>query len=435
MRGFLPCCVLLAGVVACGDGAPAPRIPQNLLNCDITTVSCQQGIFEGVAATLGLEPGELPSIRTISVEEYEEAVRSGLSDEDFVDDDPETRGLRLIGFIPDTGQSAREVAVDLQVAFVAAYYSPGSQSITIIDRDYADITAQTILAHEFVHAFQDRQFGISTVFEEVDSTDGLIAARSIIEGDATYFEVAWAVVEQGDDILSVDWDQSYENYQAFAREDAGNLDVPIDASASLVPYAYGYELLGRATQEQGLSARDAFFSAPPASALDTMNGYERFAVEGFTGVDEPAEVLPAPVGDSELSVEDRSGAWYVYATLLRGGFDEAEAWARALEWRGDRFAIFEDGDEVVAVWRIRFDGDAAFVADAVAQTPRDVSWTVLVEGTDAFVIAAESDEALATWEAQPIEVMASVVAAAPNARKSATARLPEGCRTRPEGLW
>ena len=227
--------------------------------------------------------------------------------------------------------------------------------------------------------------------------------------------------------LESEWEDEFDRFQSFAIEDASDIEKSIDESASLFPYAYGYELLGRAIREGGLSGRTEIFVGPPDSARDGMAGYDPFASGGFTPVDEPNEVIAEPVPDSELAVDDRSGAWYLYATLLRGGFDDRDAWARALEWRGDRLGIFETGSEVVAVWRLRLADDAAFVADAIAQTPRDVFWSTVVEGNEAYVIAAESDAALATWEAQPVEMVAAFVDSVPNARKSVTLRLPEGC--------
>lgn len=414
--------MLVGAATACGDG-----IPDDLTACDITQSGCQRGIFESVAARLGQESSDLPNIRTISVEQFEEEVRSGVDDEDLVGDDPETRGLRLIGFLPDAAQSATESAIELQVASIAAYYNSNSKSITIIDRDYREGVAQEILAHEFVHAIQDSDVGIRAVFSGADSTDAVMGRRLVIEGDATFTAADWILTEFDLSLTESEWVSEYGRLQSIAVEDAGNLDKSIDESALFFPYAYGYELFGRASQASGLDGRAELFTDLPGSARDGMAGYDAFVREGFTAVDQPDDVLPSPVADSEVALEDRAGAWYVYATLLRGGLTDEEAWAGALAWRGDRLGVFETGSEVVAVWRIRFDGDASFVADAVTETPRDVLWTTVVDGNDAYVIAAESEEALATWEAQPVEIVAALVASAPDVRKSAGARLPGGC--------
>lgn len=422
---FLSLVTLGAALVACGDdGAPSPVALQDLVRCDITESNCQRAIFESVAESLEADSTSMPAIRTISVEQFEEEVRSGVSSDDLVGNDPETRGLRLIGFIPEAAESVIETEIDYQVSAIAAYYSSGNRSITVIDRDYEVVSAQSILAHEFVHAIQDRQFGISSVYANVDTTDGVMGARTVIEGDATYSSFAWVY----DKLESaVDWDQLYLDFQEGSRLEAADPEVPIIASASGFPYSFGLELLGRATQAQGLSGRAAFFMAPPPSALDSMVGYESFVTSGFTPIDAPADAFPAPVAESELTYEDRFGAWYVFATLLREGFDEDTAWLYARLWIGDELGIFENGSEVVAVWRIRFAVDPSFVVDAINQSGRNVAWSAVAQDNDVFIIAAESDGSLALWEAQPLDVVAAVLASVPDVRKGISGVGPLRC--------
>lgn len=428
MRALL--LILLTGVAsACGDS-----IPDDLTTCDITTSGCQRGIFESVAERLGQESTSIPRIRTISVEEFAQEVRGGVDDDDLVGDDPETRGLRLIGFLPDTAQSATETAIELRIASIAAYYSSGSTSITVIDRDYQEGVAQEILAHEFVHALQDDRQGIRAIFSGAASTDAFLGRRLAIEGDATYAAADWFLAELDLMPTAEEWAAESARLQSFAIEDARDLDKSIDESAGFFPYAYGFELFGRAFELAGLEGRTQLLDSPPSTARDGMAGYDALLRDGFTQLDQPDEVLSDTVADSELALEDRAGAWYVYATLLRGGFSDDDAWAGALAWRGDVLGIFESGSEVVAVWRVRFNRDASFLADAIEQSPRDVFWTTVVDGNEAYVIAAESDAALATWEAQPLGTVAALVAAAPDVRKSAELRLPRGCVAPPARL-
>jgi hypothetical protein len=412
-------------LAACGDdAAPAPIALQDVVRCDITESNCQRAIFESVAESLGADSTTMPAIRTISVEQFEEEVRSGVNPDDLMGDDPETRGLRLIGFIPEAAESVVGTQVDYQVSAIAAYYSGGNRSITVIDRDYEVVSAQSILAHEFVHAIQDRQFGINTVYASVDTTDGVMGARTVIEGDATYFSFAWVYDQLGD---PVDWEQLYLDFEEGAQQEAADPEVPIIASASGFPYAFGLALLGRATEAQGLAGRAAFFMAPPPSALDSMVGYERFARAGFMSIDAPEDAFPEPVAQSELTLEDRFGAWYVFATLSRLGLEEGAAWLYALSWLGDELAIFENGSEVVAVWRIRFAVDPTGVVDAINQSGRDVAWSAVAQDRDVFIIAAESDASLAVWEAQPLEVVAAVVASVPDVRKGILGLGPLRC--------
>lgn len=427
-RILLPFLLLTSVLAACsGDGAPAPGVPADLTRCDIAQANCQRAIFESVAESLEVDSTTMPAIRTISVEQFEEEVRAGITDDDLTGDDPSTRGLRLIGFIPDSAESLTETEIEYRVNAIAAYYSGGNRSITVIDRDYEDISGQTILAHEFVHALQDREFGIGSVYGDANTTDGVMGARTVIEGDATYSSFAWIYDQLNYAPDSIDWDQIYLDFQKGSRLDAADPDVAMTASASGFPYAFGIELLGRATQDQGLSGRAAFFMAPPPTALASMVGYENFVTNGFTPVDAPEQAFPSPVAGSEITAEDRSGAWYLFATLLRLGFNDFAAWEYAAQWRGDELGIFENGSEVVAVWRVRFSEDPSFIVDAINQSTRDVDWSAAAEGNDVFIVAAESDASLALWEAQPLDVVASVLTPVPDARKGIPGTGPIRC--------
>ena len=84
-----------------------------------------------------------------------------------------------------------------------------------------------------------------------------------------------------------------------------------------------------------------------------------------------------------------------------------EAWLTALSWLGDELAIYDDGVEVVATWRVRFDDslNAGILRDRVNADTREVAWSAVLHERDVFVFAAESDEALLAWVAQPLDVM------------------------------
>ncbi len=422
--------VIATALSGCGsDSPPAARAPADLMRCDITDTNCQSAIFSSVAELVGADGSSVPPIRTISVEEFAEDVRSGVTDDDLSGEDAVSRALRLIGFIPEAAQSAVETEIDYQVSAIAAYYSSNSKSITIIDRDYAEFTAQTILAHEFVHAIQDRQFGIRPAFALTEgTTDGVMGARSVVEGDATYISYAWAYEQLGE---IPDWDSIYESFQEGTLSAAADSEFAIGASASNFPYSFGIEFLGRAIEGEGLPVRGELFGNPPRSALDAFAGYPSVADSGAPPLDLPATSFGSPIPGSFLALEDRSGPWYVFSFLRRLGIDEPLARELALRWRGDRLGAFDAGSEVVAVWRVRFEGDPSFFADAVNGSFRDVAWSAVVEGNDVYVIAAETNEALALWEAQPRDVVAAALASVGDIRKSARSGPPERCSPPP----
>jgi len=138
--------------------------------------------------------------------------------------------------------------------------------------------------------------------------------------------------------------------------------------------------------------------------------------------DFPEVAHPSPLAGYATKVENRFGAWYVYGFLRRRGTSDEEAWTAALSWLGDELAIYDEGSEVVATWRVRFDDllNAGLLRDSVNADSREVAWSAVLHEDDVFVFAAESDETLLAWAAQPLDTMtASLVPKAERRRGGA----------------
>lgn len=406
--------MLVAALVGCGGDetpAAADRFDADLpdeLRCDIATEACQNLVYDSVAATLGAEEFDRPSIRTISVDQHADEVRAGLDLGDLTGEDAETRGLRALGFIPPASESVAGTQAEYFITQIAAYYSRGSRTITVVDRDYDDIDAQVLLAHEFIHAIQDNQFGLNSVTSGVNTEDGVMGARGVIEGDAVYSSFAWAYdkLEYGPD--DVDWDEIHAGSTERARDRAADPEVALIDSASSFPYSYGLAFMTKATQAGGLPGRAEQFESPPATALEVMLGF---------GADVPALDFPpaapeSPVGEHALEYENRFGAWYVYGLLRRGGMSDNAAWMAALSARGDNVAIYDDGSEVVAVWRVRFNHPltASILRDGVNVEGDALTREAVLADNEVFVFAAETEDTLLAWAGQPPDLWtASIV--------------------------
>jgi hypothetical protein len=400
---------LLTGASGCGDAIPleAPLATEDLVRCDITTSPCQRGIYNSVAAMLDASGYGMPSIRTISVDQHAEEVRSGLDLNDLTGEDARTRGLRLLGFIPEASESLAATRADYWINQVAAYYSRNGNSITVVDRDYQEGSAQVILAHEFIHSIQDSQFNLNTVGGGRNTEDGAIGVRSVIEGDAVYSSLAWYYYISGFQPQDIDWDEIHADSTMRLNERAADPEVALIDTASSFPYAYGFQFMTDTSLDLGLSGRAAAFEAPPDTTAEVMHGYGMDAPP----VDFPGVAHPDPVEGSEVAVENRYGAWYVYGTLRRRGMEHDEAWPIALSWVGDELAIYDDGDEIVAVWRLRFDDEAnaALLSKEVNGEGGDALRSAVPFGSDVFVLAAESSDTLLAWIEQPRDSMTAAI--------------------------
>ncbi len=398
------------GLTGCGDSAPpAPlTLADDLAVCDITTAACQRGIYLSVAEMLEANGAPMPSIRTISVDQHADEVRSGLDLDDLTGEDATSRGLRLLGFIPEASESLTATQVEYWISQVAAYYSRGSNTITVIDRDYEVGSAHVLLAHELIHSIQDSQFNLNTVGSGANTEDGVIGVRSVIEGDAVYSSLAWYYEITNTDPQAVDWDERFSRSIGRLIERVEDPEVALIDTASSFPYAYGFQYMGTAMLADGLLARTMAFESPLGTAAEVLAGY------GGTvpPLDLPEVAHPSPVEGNTLEVENRYGAWYVYAFLRRQGMDDDAAWTAAWSWVGDELAIYSGGDEVVVVWRVRFEdtAEAELLGAQVNAEAGDSARSAVVFGDDAFVFAAETTETLVAWAEQPLDEMtASIV--------------------------
>ncbi len=373
----------------------------NLVRCDIRGLECQEAIYLSVAEFLELESMAAPSIRVISVDEYERELRAGVAMQEDSEDPLVTRGLKLIGFLPEAFGSQQEADVERLLAEVAAYYSTRDKAITVIDRDYGGANAQTLLAHEFVHALQDAQVGLASIGDEATTTDEWIAVRSVVEGDASYVQWAWSAQEFGFTPTPQQWDDIHAEREALAMMEAADPTVPVTDSEFIFPYAFGFRFMTDAVLFDGLAERERWLRSPPASAWAFLWGYEPGVGEGFVALSRPDEAHPAvPAPYTEFGT-DSLGAWYLFAFLQRLGVPESEAMDNALDWVGDRFAFYDDGASVSVVWRIRYGvgsgASATRTMQAVLDASSDVPWTAVTAERDVYVIATEDEDSLDDW--------------------------------------
>ncbi|MGB5372196.1 MAG: hypothetical protein WBN15_00320, partial [Polyangiales bacterium] len=398
---------LLTGVLGCGDDqVPPPRtdLPYELY-CNIADGNCQLAIYNSVAAKLEATGFAPPKLRTISVDQHAEEVRSSIDLQDLTGEDASTRGLRLLGFLPEASESLTATQTEFRISQIAAYYSSSNDRITVVDRDYEEVSAQALLAHEFAHAIQERQFGFAEVWAGVNSEDTALAARSVIEGDASHTEYAWTYEQLGHLPDEIDWEAIYADGKSRLDERVVDPEVALVDTASFFPYSYGFAFMSQVTLTNGLGARGLAFGAPPSSALEVISG----PFGAAPTFDFPNVAHPSPVDGHTQEVQDRMGAWYVYGFLRRNGVAEEEAWTTALSWRGDELAVYDTGSEVAAVWRVRFEESASMVRDAInAETEGRTQTAVLFE-QDVFVLAAESDQALLAWADQPLDTMTAAL--------------------------
>ncbi len=369
---------------------------------------------------------EVPPTELLTREEYGtsvEAFFTNLSTDEWRFDDARLATLLIAGQAVD----AKELRIEAQTAFPAAFYDTEEQYMGFITDDPSTIEInQVTLAHELLHALQDQHFDLRQIFDE-PTNDRFISSLAVVEGDAVLV------------------DSQYEANCDGAWSDACILTQP-SAPGEIPSYAlvlnqlaaYNMPLVEAVYDEDGWDGVNALLDEMPDSTIETLypeqygsfqpvsltvadesgSAWERIAYEGPTGEEitydvigqhgltailvapsfetqgnfnivNPFDFQPHVGGDFNYDVPETSG-WegdklYAYANdagdnasvwkLAWSDSDEAETFADAytelIEYRGGSLAdgyenvyTFDQSDEYEMAVAIERAGDRLLIVTA-----------------------------------------------------------------------
>lgn len=362
--------------------------------CDIRQPECQQDVFLFLQKVRGDGWNvftEMPPVDTISWEEFQDMVLEAAGSEEQ-QPDPWDAALRLLALIPEEA-SAAEASAEVLIADVVAYYSYESRSVTVIDRGESRNLAydMEILAHEFVHAIQDREIGLPSLMASVDE---MFAHDAHVEGEAVLYEFLFSLAMEDISPQIIDWNGIYEQMLGDMRTRVMESDSPFYAVQELV-YPLGAEYLTRLYLRGGNAAIRGAYAIRPTTGAAYMAGPETYREEERQLADcaftEPEEL--------ELYGFTTMGAPVAYAFLTAAGAGDGEAWSAALQWQDDRILVFSDenGESTALVWCLRFQDDAAAETFIGYISPDDYR-EIVRRGYQVAIAAATGEEALAAWE-------------------------------------
>ena len=423
--------VAIAAVVlgaGCRDEIGHGPNPCNAAPCDILEAECQRKVMEVVRCFRGGDEEVMPDVEVITEDEYIELITGdALTDEERATYERFARGMALFELSPEMPDLETDIAE--YAAEIAAAYLTGDKRVVIIDRDEPldSPGAFATLAHELVHALQDREIGLEDFYgAALPTLDATLATRALIEGEAMHYDVLASAALDGVHPAYIDWGSLYARYQIDMLIDGYKDEAPIVLALVRFPYAFGGHYVTDAWLGGGHSSIENLFEDPPLSSSDVLymkrSSDERLEqIEAFR---ERARL--APIDGYELVAYDELGSFILDGFLHRLELtDEQLLDPRVLWLIGDGATVLynEADDHVVVAWRLSFeDGKApneesvsAFrealgAPDEAAPEPADdVTARVYSEGHDLIMIASDAplDAAFlgdaVSWEAAPTD--------------------------------
>jgi hypothetical protein len=341
-------------------GGPAPTRPPSTPQA--LTPELQE-IMDNLASVRGLDAPPALEVNLVARSELPGLLDSLLTDEDREWFRNTTTLYRLLGHFRDD-QDYETVYETFGGVSVLGLYSPLDDALWVVHADgetldLANLPAghKETLVHEFVHAIQDYNLKLDEVYSRtVDDLDWGLAYTSAVEGDAVTTE------------------REYTRKYGF-RIGAGPVlfaagglpatqDVPPSIARELLfPYTTGVDWVAEVRRD-GTAAVDAIIKDPPRGSVYVI--HPELLAAGF----EPAEVELPDLGDAlgdgwERESGGQFGEFQVrnYLQLrIRAG----QSATAAAGWQGDRYAVYVNGDESVAAFRLKFatDNDAREFVEA-----------------------------------------------------------------------
>ncbi len=335
----------LVVVSACRDRASAVRH-------DAALRDLVQQRIPGIERATGLTFKEAPNVARRTREQVKDYILRKL--------DAETppaelaaveAAYKLFGLLPDTLE-LRAVLLSVLGEQIAGYYDPDSATLFVV-ADVDSFLLRTTLSHELVHALQDQYMPLDSLLYQKRQSDRLMAAKAILEGQATLAQTLAMMPEQRREDLRSFWEQRVVLDQQYAqmREYAG---APLWLREWLVfPYLAGADfVLWFERQHPG---QQPYGRALPRSTEQILHP------DRYAAADEPTAlefVGPAP---DTLRYEDGLGEFEIrvlFQEALGDRFGE-RATALAAGWDGDRYQLLGADGAFALVWYTVWDDAAA----------------------------------------------------------------------------
>ena len=267
---------------------------------------------------------------------------------------------KVLGLIPDT-MNVRKLFVDLLTEQILGIYDPKTKVLYVMNGAPDEIVSITIY-HELVHALQDQYINLDSLQRQTGDDDRVLAAQSVIEGEATYEQMVWTL--GGSANVAARMPGGQDRIRDMIRESQAS---PVFSAAPMViqeellfPYINGQDFVGRLKERQPgtLPFRDM-----PQSTEQVMHDRAYFASPRDVPIRVALPALPNQIYANTL------GEFDTRLFLFEHLQDQQVASQGAIGWGGDRYAVVRTPNGVGLAWVTVWDTpvDAAEFVDAFGQ--------------------------------------------------------------------
>ncbi len=265
---------------------------------------------------------------------------------------------------------------------ILGLYSPVDNQLWVVHEDGAAVDFDNLprqeketLAHELLHAVQDYSFNLDDVYESiVDDLDRNLAWTAAVEGDAVTHEGIYAKR-----YMSL----RAPSGRAFLLADAAQAsDVPPSIAREIYfPYTTGADWIRAIVAKEGTKKVDEMLANPPRGTAYVL--HPELLESGWQPADVKLPALEPALGSGWR--HESGGQWGEFGiqNYFRLRLRSLDAVNAAKGWAGDRYDVYVNGDESVAVFRVKFASaaDAQEFASAQQNLLKDVKASFSKDGS------------------------------------------------------
>ena len=261
--------------------------------------------------------------------------------------------MRALGLL-EADQDIAELQLQLLGDSVLGFYDEETERMVVVTDEGLDALARITYAHEYTHALQDAAFDLGSLDTDAEGQDDQSLARiAMVEGDATFSMLAWAVTNLTPDEL----------FEIQNQELPDTTGIPswLVEQTTVFPYNEGLAWAGSQVGDPfapNFAPVDAAYDAPPDSTEQIVHAEKWEPRETPTSIE--IVDLAAALGDGWTEVDDTPlGEAFVRMMLEFHGIQRDVALAATEGWGGDRVVVATGPDGAFAVaWRLAWDARA-----------------------------------------------------------------------------
>jgi hypothetical protein len=313
---------------------PTLVVPPDLINRDKINE-----IIDYVVNIRGLQPLQDVPSRFLTRNQLRQYLETEYTQERVSSVLDRNRELYIAMDLLDPTADFADIALDSAAQNTAGFYAPDQQVLYLVAESVNMFASEEVVyAHEFTHALQDQHFGLARFLSESLNADQAIAARALIEGDATLMMGAYQFTEITDSELE------YMAYQAsFVEPEVIDAVSPSLGVLTFFPYVQGAFFVYNLWVDSDFrwDRVNAAYNDPPVSSEQVMHPEKYFAGDDPQLVTLP-DLSPA-LGEGWQEVDrDVLGEIGLLAWLM-DHLDYEAAAVGAAGWDGDEYTLWLDG--------------------------------------------------------------------------------------------